>query len=97
MSRGTPVAPLMFVGPCIEVKAVKGYALRADRNDGDPGTHLAVEAVFVHAEIGRCIAEPDESGSRASGMSGIRTVSRLARPCMAGSLGNFTDTRLTVV
>jgi hypothetical protein len=48
-----PVAPLMVVGPCIEVKAVKGDALRADRDYGYTGTHLTIESAFVHAEIRR--------------------------------------------
>jgi hypothetical protein len=46
----------MLVGPCIEVKAIEGFALHSDRNDGHPGAHLAVEAVLVHAEITRRIA-----------------------------------------
>lgn len=87
----------MVVGPCIEVKAVEGNSLRSDRNDGDAGTHLAVEAVFVHAEIGRRIPEPNESGTRNSGMGGFRTVRRPTRACMAGSVGDFVDIQLTVV
>lgn len=51
MGRGTPVAPLMVVGPRIEVKAVKGDPLRSNRDDSDVRAHFAVEPVLVHAEI----------------------------------------------
>jgi hypothetical protein len=51
----------MLVGPCIKVKAIEGDAVRSDRDDGDGGAHLAVEAVLVHAEIPRGISEPDQS------------------------------------
>jgi len=39
----------MLVRPGVEVKAVEGEAMRADRYDGDVRAHLAVEAVLVHA------------------------------------------------
>ena len=70
MSRGTPVAPLMVVGPCIEVKAVKGDALRADRNYRYTGTHFAIESVLVHAEIRRRISEPNKSSVADAGLHG---------------------------
>jgi hypothetical protein len=41
----------MVVGPRVEVKAVKGDALRSDRDDSDVRTDFAVEPVLVHAEI----------------------------------------------
>ena len=62
MSRGTPVAALMFVGPRIEVKAVKGDALRPYRDGRNPRAHLAIESIFVHAQIRRCVPESNESG-----------------------------------
>ena len=46
----------MLVGPGVEVKAIEGHALDSDRDDGYTGAHLAVEAVFVHAEIPRRIS-----------------------------------------
>jgi len=56
-----PVAALIVVGPGIEVKAVEGDPLRADRDHGEERTNDAIEAIFVHAEIGRRVAQPDES------------------------------------
>ena len=56
-----PVAALIVVGPGIEVKAVKGDPLRADRDHGEDRANVAVEAIFVHAEIGRRVAQPDEA------------------------------------
>ena len=51
----------MLVGPGIEVKAIECHALRTDWDDGHPGPHVAVEAVLIHAEILRCIAESQQS------------------------------------
>ncbi len=55
----------MLVGPRIEVKAVESLTLGADGNHRDPGPHLAVEAVLVHAEISRSIPETEQSGYEA--------------------------------
>jgi hypothetical protein len=41
----------MVVGPCVEVKAVKGDTLRSDRDDSHVRADFAVEPVLVHAEI----------------------------------------------
>jgi hypothetical protein len=56
-----PVAALIVVGPGIEVKPVKGNPLGADRDHGEERTNLTIEAIFVHAEIRRGIAQPDEA------------------------------------
>ena len=50
----------MLVRPGIEVKAIEGFALDADRNQRHPGPDLLVEAVLVHAEIPRRIPEPEQ-------------------------------------
>jgi len=62
-----PVATLIFIGPGIEVKAVKGDALGADRNGRHEGADFAVETVFVHAEVGRGVAEADETRHQRDG------------------------------
>ena len=56
-----PVAALIVVGPGIEVKAVEGDPLRADADYGEERTDVAVEAIFVHAEIRRRVAQPDKT------------------------------------
>jgi hypothetical protein len=56
-----PVAALIVVGPGIEVKPVEGDPLRTDRDRGEKGTNLAIEAILVHAEIGWCVAHADET------------------------------------
>jgi hypothetical protein len=56
-----PVAALIVIRPCVEVKAIEGHSLRADRDRGEKGADFAVEAVFVHAEIGRGVAQAYES------------------------------------
>ena len=56
-----PVATLILIRPGIEVKPVKGDALGADRDSLHQRANLAIEAVFVHTEVGRGIAQADES------------------------------------
>jgi hypothetical protein len=56
-----PVAALIVVRPCIEVNAVEGDSLNADAEGEDAGAHFAVEAVFVHAEIGGGVAQSNKA------------------------------------
>ena len=56
-----PVAALIVVGPGIEVKPVKGDALRTNWNHAEERTDVAIEAIFIHAEIGRGVAQSDET------------------------------------
>ena len=55
-----PVAALIVVGPGIEVKTVEGDPLRTYRDCGEARTNVAIEAIFVHAEIRRRVAQPNE-------------------------------------
>lgn len=57
----------MVLRPGIEFKAVERDALPADRNHRQGGPHGPVEAVPVHAEVGRGIAQPQEP--RQAGLS----------------------------
>jgi len=52
----------MVVRPTVEVKAIEGDSLRADRDHREQGPHLAIEAIAVHAEIAWCIPEANEAG-----------------------------------
>jgi hypothetical protein len=56
-----PVAALIVVGPGIEVKPVEGDALRADWDRGEERANIAIEAIFVHAEIRWRVAQSDEA------------------------------------
>lgn len=69
-----PVAALIIVCPAIEVKAIEGYSLHADGKIGECGTDFPIEAVLIHAQVPRCIAQADES--RRHGIRG--RVSELA-------------------
>jgi hypothetical protein len=57
----------MLVHPGIEIKAIEGFALDADRNQRHPGPDLSIEAVLVHAEIPRRIPEPEEAREESGG------------------------------
>jgi hypothetical protein len=46
-----PVAALIVVRPGIEVKAIKSDSLCADGDRGEARAHVAIETIFVHAEI----------------------------------------------
>lgn len=52
----------MFIRPGVQVKPVEGNPLVADRDLGEIGPHLRVEAVTVHAEILGGIADTNEPG-----------------------------------
>ena len=52
---------LILVRPSVEVNAVECDALRADRNHCDVRTHVAIEAVLVHAQVLRRIAQANET------------------------------------
>jgi len=56
----------MFVGPGIEVKAIKGDALQSDWDDSYLRPDFPVEPIFVHAEIRRGVAKADEPCAGAS-------------------------------
>jgi hypothetical protein len=83
-----PVAALIVVGPGIEVKAVEGDPLRADRDHGEERTHVAVEAIFVHAEIGRRVAQPDEARQERGRLGGTPS-----RPRKRPGYGRIFDHR----
>jgi hypothetical protein len=81
MGRGTPVASLMVVGPRVEVKAVKGHALRSDRDDSHARTDFAVEPILVHAEVRRCIPKSNQTWRADARFDGRRTGFRYVRRC----------------
>ena len=56
-----PVAALIVVGPGIEVKTVESDSLRTDWDRVQERTDVAIEAIFVHAEIRRGVAQADET------------------------------------
>ena len=86
-----PVAALILVCPAIEVKAIKGHSLHADGKVGECGTDLPIEAVLVHPQVPRRIAQPDES--RCHGIRG--GVSELAHAShIAGGEEFFPDSAI---
>ena len=55
---------LMVVRVSIELQPVECDALRADRDLGQVRADLGVEAIAVHAEVGRGVAEAEEARGR---------------------------------
>jgi len=56
-----PVAALILIRPRIEVKAIESNSLRTDRDRGKERTYVAIEAIFVHAEVGGGVAQAEEA------------------------------------
>ena len=56
-----PVAALIVVGPGIEVKPIESDPLCADRYRSDERSDVAIEAIFVHAEIRWSVAHANEA------------------------------------
>jgi hypothetical protein len=74
-----PVAALILVCPAIEVKAIKGHSLHADGKVDECGTDFPIEAVLIHTQVPRRIAQADES--RRDGMRG-----RVSEPAHANHI-----------
>ena len=58
---GTPVARLILVYPGIQFKSVESNPAATDRDFGEVGPYLSIEAISIHAEVEWCIAKADES------------------------------------
>jgi hypothetical protein len=71
-----PVAALIVVGPGIEVKPVEGDPVRADWNHGKQRTNLAIEAILVHSEIRRRIAQADKTRQKRRNVGGTARLPR---------------------
>jgi hypothetical protein len=56
---GTPVAALIVLNPCVQFKAVESNPLASNAELGEARPDLAVEAVTVHAEVARGVAEAE--------------------------------------
>jgi len=52
----------ILLRPGVHFKAVKGDTLFADGNLRQLRPNIAIESVFVHAQVGRGIAEADQAG-----------------------------------
>jgi hypothetical protein len=52
---------LIVIRPGVQINAVEGDTLRANRNRRDVRTHVMVEAVLVHAEVSRCVTQSNEA------------------------------------
>lgn len=75
---------LMVVRVSIKLQPVECDALRADRDLGQVGADLGVEAVAVHAEVGRSVPEAEEARRR-GGRARVRCrVSHRARIRIGG-------------
>lgn len=48
--------------PIIQVKTVERNPARSDLNLGHVRTHILVELIAAHAQVGRCVAVVDEAG-----------------------------------
>jgi hypothetical protein len=61
MSHRDTVAALIFLGGGFHFKAIEGAALDANPNLRQTRTNLAIEAILVHAEETRRIAQTDKA------------------------------------
>ena len=52
---------LIVIRPGVQINAIKRDALRADGNHCDVRSHVAIEAVLVHAQVQRRIAQANET------------------------------------
>jgi hypothetical protein len=67
---------LIVIRPGVQINAVECDALSADGNRRDVRTHVVVEAVLVHTEISRRVAQSDEARQELH----LRILKRHRRP-----------------
>jgi len=65
---GTPVAGLILIHPGVQFKTVKSDGLLTEGNFSDIGSNHVIEFVAVHTQVGRGIAQPDQSRQDLYGM-----------------------------
>jgi hypothetical protein len=51
----------MVIGPGIQFKSIEGHSLPPNRHLGDIGPHFHVEAVPVHTQVARRVAQPQQA------------------------------------
>jgi hypothetical protein len=49
------------IRPEVQINSVEGDSLGPNGNDRDMRAHFMIEAILVHAEISRCVAQADEA------------------------------------
>jgi hypothetical protein len=67
---------LIVIRPGVQINAIEGDALRADGNRRDVRTHVVIEAVLVHAEVSRRVAQANEAWQELR----LRILKRHRRP-----------------
>lgn len=51
----------VVVNPFIEFETIEGDALFTDGDFGEAWPNLGIEAIAVHAEVGRCVPQPQNA------------------------------------
>jgi hypothetical protein len=79
---------LIVIRPGVQINAVEGDALRADGNRRDVRTHVVIEAVLVHAEVSRRVAQSNEARQelRLRILKGHRRPAKCAAPITGNEL-----------
>jgi hypothetical protein len=109
LSRGTPVAALIVIRPGVQVNTIEGDSLSANGDAAEMRpNNIAIEAVLVHAQIGRGIAQANESRQKLGGYDvmersfgwsawrGVLHSQRSYRTCGSGRLGTSCHSVLIV-
>jgi len=51
----------VVVNPCIEFETIEGNALFTDWDFSELGSYLNTETITIHAEVGRCVPQPQQA------------------------------------
>lgn len=51
----------IVINPLIEFETVEGDALFTDGDFSEAWPYLGIEPVAIHAEVGRCVPQPQEA------------------------------------
>lgn len=94
LTRGTPVAGLMLLYPCVEFKTVERDALHPDRDHRKPRPDLGVEPVAVHAEVGGGVAQAQQAAISAQATAARRASQELEEARRTANVSSQSSIRM---
>jgi hypothetical protein len=83
-----------LIDPRVEFKPVEGNALHTDTDFGERAAHLGVEAIAVHAEVARRVAEADQPRQQSG--AGFEVLHLQTVPLVSESKGRQLGCRLAL-
>lgn len=62
----------VVINPFIEFETIEGNSLITDWDFNEIGSYLDIETITIHAEVGRCVPQPQQARQQYDVGSGYR-------------------------